>query len=209
MHFSRLFGLLENAIKSQLYRFTTMNLGNPTTRAFHRKVQAISLGFYFSVFGVVVVERFIVVNSHSFENDPRGRRKTDHFCPVEERWEAFCQESGASTTFKCVPRTTPKIAILKPQVAGLRLSKNSEYGQGCGGKRSRWARFVAHRSWGRCPCPLAVPFSRCLRLDLPSSYELRWNGSCLRGAGRDLGTISPQLLMWRWCTPELCKEHPF
>ena len=33
---------------------------------------------------------------------------------------------------KCVPRTTPKIAMLKPQVAGLRLSKNSEYGQGCG-----------------------------------------------------------------------------
>ena len=158
---------------------------------------------------MVVVERFIVVNSHSFENDPRGRRKTDHFCPVEERWDTFCQESGASTTFKCVPRTTPKITILKPQVAGLRLSKNSEYGQGCGGKRSRWARFVAHRSWGRCPCPLAVPFSRCLRLDLPSSYELRWNGSCLRGAGRDLGTISPQLLMWRWRTPELCKEHPF
>ena len=158
---------------------------------------------------MVVVERFIVVNSHSFENDPRGRRKTDHFCPVEERWDTFCQESGASTTFKCVPRTTPKIAILKPQVAGLRLSKNSEYGQGCGSKRSRWARFVAHRSWGRCPCPLAVPFSRCLRLDLPSSYELRWNGSCLRGAGRDLGTISPQLMMWRWCTPELCKEHPF
>lgn len=152
---------------------------------FTEKCKPSSWGFIFSVFGVVVVERFIVVNSHSFENDPRGRRKTDHFCPVEERWDTFCQESGASTTFKCVPRTTPKNAILKPQVAGLRLSKNSEYGQGCGGKRSRWARFVAHRSWGRCPCPLAVPFSRCLRLDLPSSYELRWNGSCLRGAGRD------------------------
>ena len=81
---------------------------------------------------MVVVERFIVVNSHSFENDPRGRRKTDHFCPVEERWDTFCQESGASTTFKCVPRTTQKIAILKPQVAGLRLSKNNEHGQGAG-----------------------------------------------------------------------------
>ena len=81
---------------------------------------------------MVVVERFIVVNSHSFENDPRGRRKTDHVCPVEERWDTFCQESGTSTTLKCLPRTTPKIAILKPQVAGLRLSKIVSMVRGAG-----------------------------------------------------------------------------
>ena len=79
MHFSRLFGLLENAIKSQLYRFTTMNLGNPTTRAFSEKRKPSSWGFIFSVFGVVVVERFIVVNRLGFENDPLGTEENGSF----------------------------------------------------------------------------------------------------------------------------------
>lgn len=41
-------------------------------------------------------------------------------------------ESGTSTTLKCLPRTTPKIAILKPQVAGLRLSKIVSMVRGAG-----------------------------------------------------------------------------
>lgn len=122
---------------------------------------------FFRFFGVVVVERFIVVNSHSFENDPRGRRKTDHFCPVEERWDTFCQESGASTTFKCVPRTTPKIAILKPQVADSLFLEKQGYGQGSGDGRSRWARFVARRIPTPWICSLVAPFEGAFGEECP------------------------------------------
>ena len=79
-----------------------------------------------------MVERFIVVNRHGFENDPLGTEENGSLLSRGGTAEHLLQESGTSTTFKCVPRTTQKIAILKPQVAGLRLSKNNEHGQGAG-----------------------------------------------------------------------------
>lgn len=65
--------------------------------------------------------------------------------PAEERWNTLGQELGPSTTFGRIPRTTLKIAILKPQVADVWFSMIGAYGWGCGNESSRWAQSVARR----------------------------------------------------------------
>ena len=55
-------------------------------------------------------------------------------------------ETGPSTTFGRHPPTMASRAEIKPQVDGLRLSRNAGYGRGVGLKRSRWAGFVAAAS---------------------------------------------------------------
>lgn len=51
--------------------------------------------------------------------------------PAEERWNTLGQELGPSTTFGRIPRTTLKIAILKPQVADVWFSMIGAYGWMC------------------------------------------------------------------------------
>ena len=46
---------------------------------FTEKCKPSSLGFTITGFGVVVVERFIVVNRHSFEDDPLGTEENGSF----------------------------------------------------------------------------------------------------------------------------------
>ena len=55
-------------------------------------------------------------------------------------------ETGPSTTFGRHPPTMASRAEIKPQVDGLRFSRNTGYGGGAGVKRSRWAGFVAGES---------------------------------------------------------------
>ena len=55
-------------------------------------------------------------------------------------------ETGPSTTFGRHPPTMASRAEIKPQVDGLRFSRNTGYGRGAGVKRSRWAGFVAAAS---------------------------------------------------------------
>ena len=55
-------------------------------------------------------------------------------------------ETGPSTTFGRHPPTMASRAEIKPQVDGLRFSRNTGYGRGVGLKRSRWAGFVAAAS---------------------------------------------------------------
>ena len=55
-------------------------------------------------------------------------------------------ETGPSTTFGRHPPTMATRAKIKPQVDGLRFSRNTGYGRGVGVKRSRWAGFVAAAS---------------------------------------------------------------
>ena len=55
-------------------------------------------------------------------------------------------ETGPSTTFGRHPPTMAPRAKMKPQVDGLRFSRNTGYGRGVGLKRSRWAGFVAAAS---------------------------------------------------------------
>ena len=55
-------------------------------------------------------------------------------------------ETGPSTTFGRHPTTMASRAKIKPQVDGLRFSRNTGYGRGVGVKRSRWAGFVAAAS---------------------------------------------------------------
>ena len=55
-------------------------------------------------------------------------------------------ETGPSTTFGRHPPTMAPRAKIKPQVDGLRFSRNTGYGRGVGLKRSRWAGFVAAAS---------------------------------------------------------------
>ena len=55
-------------------------------------------------------------------------------------------ETGPSTTFGRHPPTMASRAKIKPQVDGLRFSRNTGYGLGVGLKRSRWAGFVAAAS---------------------------------------------------------------
>ena len=55
-------------------------------------------------------------------------------------------ETGPSTTFGRHPPTMASRAEIKPQVDGLRFSRNTGYGRGVGVKRSRWAGFVAAAS---------------------------------------------------------------
>ena len=55
-------------------------------------------------------------------------------------------ETGPSTTFGRHPPTMASRARIKPQVDGLRFSRNTGYGRGVGVKRSRWAGFVAAAS---------------------------------------------------------------
>ena len=54
--------------------------------------------------------------------------------------------TGPSTTFGPHPPTMTSRAIIKPQVDGLRFSRNTGYGRGVGAKRSRWAGSVAAAS---------------------------------------------------------------
>lgn len=51
-------------------------------------------------------------------------------------------ESRPSTTFGRHPPTIPFSAKIKPQVDGLRFSRNPGHGWQVGVKRSRWAGFV-------------------------------------------------------------------
>ena len=55
-------------------------------------------------------------------------------------------ETGPSTTFGRHPPAMASRAKIKPQVDGLRFSRNTGYGRGVGVKRSRWAGFVAAAS---------------------------------------------------------------
>ena len=55
-------------------------------------------------------------------------------------------ETGPSTTFGRNPPAMASLAKTKPQVDGLRFSRNTGYGRGVGVKRSRWAGFVAAAS---------------------------------------------------------------
>ena len=55
-------------------------------------------------------------------------------------------ETAPSTTFGRHPPTMAPRAKIKPQVDGLRFSRNTGYGRGVGLKRSRWAGFVAAAS---------------------------------------------------------------
>ena len=55
-------------------------------------------------------------------------------------------ETGPSTTFGRQPPTMASRAKIKPQVDGLRFSRNTGYGRGVGVKRSRWVGFVAAAS---------------------------------------------------------------
>ena len=55
-------------------------------------------------------------------------------------------ETGPSTTFGRHPPTMASRAKIKPQVDGLRFSRNTGYGRGVGVKRSRWAGFAAAAS---------------------------------------------------------------
>ena len=55
-------------------------------------------------------------------------------------------ETGPSTTFGRHPPTMASRARIKPQVDGLRFSRNTGYGRGVGVKRSRWAGFLAAAS---------------------------------------------------------------
>ena len=55
-------------------------------------------------------------------------------------------ETGPSTTFGRHPPTMASRAKIKPQVDGLRFSRNTGYGLGVGVKRSRWAGFAAAAS---------------------------------------------------------------
>ena len=55
-------------------------------------------------------------------------------------------ETGPSTTFGRHPPAMASRAKIKPQVDGLRFSRNKGYGLGVGVKRSRWAGFVAGAS---------------------------------------------------------------
>ena len=69
------------------------------------------------------------------ERGPAGRapRASRHGC-------------GPSTTFGRHPPTMASRAQIKPQVDGLRFSRNTGYGRGAGAKRSRWAGSVAAAS---------------------------------------------------------------
>ena len=53
---------------------------------------------------------------------------------------------GPSTTFGRHPPAMASRAKIKPQVDGLRFSRNAGYGRGAGAKRSRWAGSVAAAS---------------------------------------------------------------
>ena len=53
---------------------------------------------------------------------------------------------GPSTTFGRHPPTMASRVKIKPQVDGLRFSRNTGYGRGAGAKRSRWAASVAAAS---------------------------------------------------------------
>ena len=55
-------------------------------------------------------------------------------------------ETGPSTTFGRHCPNTQSWAKIKPQVDGLRFSRNTGYGREVGAKRSRWAGFVAAAS---------------------------------------------------------------
>ena len=54
--------------------------------------------------------------------------------------------TAPSTTFGRHPPTMASRAKIKPQVDGLRFSRNTGYGRGVGAKRSRWASSVAAAS---------------------------------------------------------------
>ena len=79
---------------------------------------------------------------------PRGRAAlppTAHQAPLQPPRDSR-HETGPSTTFGRHPPTMAPRAKIKPQVDGLRFSRNTGYGRGVGLKRSRWAGFVAAAS---------------------------------------------------------------
>ena len=138
-----LLGVLENATKKQLHRFTGLNRCLATiATAVKIKPQVDGLLFLENA-GMVGLHHSGPVIRHSFENCPLGTGKTDHFCLVEGWRDTVRHELGSSPTFGRISRTMPKSTILKSQVADSLFLKKQGYGQGPGGKRSRWARFVA------------------------------------------------------------------
>ena len=66
--------------------------------------------------------------------------------PVRPPSGASRRGTGPSTTFGRHPPTMASRAKIKPQVDGLRFSRNTGYGRGAGAKRSRWAGSVAASS---------------------------------------------------------------
>ena len=75
----------------------------------------------------------------------RGRRPPSRHPPGRPRG-ASRHGTGPSTTFGRHPPTMASRAKIKPQVDGLRFSRNTGYGRGVGVKRSRWAGSAAAAS---------------------------------------------------------------
>ena len=76
----------------------------------------------------------------------RRRRRTPFRLQPGRRPGTSRHETGPSTTFGRHCPNTQSWARIKPQVDGLRFSRNTGYGRGVGVKRSRWAGFVAAAS---------------------------------------------------------------
>ena len=76
---------------------------------------------------------------------PRGRRPRRR-PPSRPPPGTSRHETGPSTTFGRHPPAMASRAKIKPQVDGLRFSRNARYGRGAGAKRSRWAGSVAAAS---------------------------------------------------------------
>ena len=77
---------------------------------------------------------------------PRGRAASAPHAfpsPVRPPPGTSRHGTGPSTTFGRHPPTMASRAKIKPQVDGLRFSRNTGYGRGVGAKRSRWAGFAA------------------------------------------------------------------
>ena len=75
--------------------------------------------------------------------DAGGRRRRPPIRLHSGRPRDPRHETGPSTTFGRHPPTMASQAKIKPQVDGLRFSRNTGHGRGVGVKRSRWAGFVA------------------------------------------------------------------
>ena len=80
---------------------------------------------------------------------PRGRAALPppaFLAPARSPPGTSRHETGLSTTFGRHPPTMAPRAKIKPQLDGLRFSRNTGYGRGTGTKRSRWAGSVAAAS---------------------------------------------------------------
>ena len=90
--------------------------------------------------------------THDARNCPRGVPRGRAALPPPAYQASLRSPPGSpprnrpSTTFGRHPPAMASRAKTKPQVDGLRFSRNTGYGRGVGVKRSRWAGFVAAAS---------------------------------------------------------------